>query len=121
VTRHRASLAVASIVVALGAAVWFTVLRESNPCTILAERELFDTISDFDDSDPQPTMEEAVELAFVWAGTPREVDASDLDSVIVGDDNVVHVGTDGSWIMLASVPDGYVPVEYPRPCSILEE
>jgi hypothetical protein len=96
----------------------------STSCQVLAERDLFDSMSDFDESDPKETMEEAVEDAFADAGTPREMDATDLDPIIRGDGdgNLVHVGFDGYWVMLATVQggDGYVWVERPRPCSILE-
>ncbi len=108
---------------------------ESGSFDILAERDLFDSMSDFDESDPKATIEEAVEDAFADAGTPRDVDATDLDPIIHGDGegNLVHVGVDGYWVMLATVQrgdggawgtplatkDGFVPVERPRPCPIL--
>ena len=96
----------------------------SASCEVLAERDLFDSMSDFDESDPKPTIQEAVEDAFGDAGSPREVDATDLDPIIHGDGdgNLVHVGFDGYWVMLATVQggDGYVWIERPRPCSKLK-
>ena len=115
------------VLIAVGAltAVGIALLvNRSDPCDVLRERELFDSMSDFDESDPKRTIEEAVEDAFADAGRPREVDASDLDPIIHGDGdgNLVHVGVDGYWVMLATVQsgDGFVWVERPRPCSILE-
>ena len=64
-------------------------------------------------------MEEAVEAAFAQANMPREVVASDLAPVVRGSGNVVHVGVDGYWLMLASVQGGYVGVGGPKPCSEL--
>jgi hypothetical protein len=79
---------------------------------------------DFDESDPKPTMEIAVEDAFADAGMPRRVDASDLDPIVHADPegNLVHIGVDGYWVELATVQegDGFVWVERPRPCSILD-
>jgi hypothetical protein len=99
-------------------------MDRSGTCDILAERDLFDSMSDVDESDPKQTIEGAVEDAFADAGTPREVDATDLDPIIHGDSdgNLIHVGFDGYWVMLATVQggDGFVWVERPRPCSILE-
>jgi hypothetical protein len=113
------ALAAAGALVAVGMVL---LTERSTSCDVLTERDLFDSMSDFDASDPKPTIEEAVEDAFADAGTPRAVDASDLDPIIRGDGNLIHVGIDGSWVVLATVPsgDGFVWVERPRPCSTLE-
>ena len=99
-------------------------VERSGSCDVLAERDLFDGMSDFDESDPKRTIEEAVEDAFADAGTPRQVNAADLDPIIYGDfdGNLIHVGIDGYWVMLATFQDGggFVWVERPRPCSTLE-
>jgi hypothetical protein len=96
----------------------------SASCEVLAERDLFDSMSDFDESDPKSTIEEAVEDAFADAGTPRQVEAMDLDPIIRAhpDGNLIHVGIDGYWVMLATIQsgDGLVWVEPPRPCSTLQ-
>jgi hypothetical protein len=82
-------------------------------------------MSDFDESDPKPTIEAAVEDAFTDAGMPRQVDTTDLDPIVRGDGggNLIHVGVDGYWVMLATVHDGngIVWVEGPRPCSVLND
>ena len=79
---------------------------------------------DFDESDPKATMAEAVEDAFADAGTPRQVDAADLDPIVRAhpDGNLIHVGVDEHWVELATTQDGdgFVWVERPRPCSVLE-
>ena len=97
-------------------------IDRSGPCDVLAERDLFDSISDFDESGAKPTMEEAVEAALAEAGVPHQVDATDLDPIIRTDGNLVHVGVDGYWVMLATVQDGdgFVSIERPRPCSVLD-
>ena len=99
-------------------------MDRSNPCDVLRERDLFDSVSDFDESDPKPTMEKAVEDAFADAGIAREVEPADLDPIIHAhpDGNLIHIGVDGHWVELASVQDGdgIVWVERPRPCSILD-
>jgi hypothetical protein len=104
-----------------GAAV---LIDRSGSCDVLAERDLFDVMMDFDESDPKGTIEEAVEDAFADAGTPRQVDTTDLDPIIRAhpSGNLIHVGIDGYWVMLATVQngDGFVWVERPRPCSILD-
>jgi hypothetical protein len=119
--RTLLALAAFGALVAVGVVL---LIDRSASCEVLAERDLFDSMSDFDESDPKPTIQEAVEDAFADAGTPREVDATDLDPIIhgQGDGNLVHVGFDGYWVMLATVQgsDGYVWVERPRPCSMLE-
>jgi hypothetical protein len=118
----RRAVLVLTAVGALAAVGVILFMDRSGSCDVLAERDLFDSMSDFDESDPKPTIEEAVKDAFADAGTPRQVDATDLDPIVRGDGNLIHVGVDGSWVMLATVqdPDGYVWVERPRPCSILE-
>jgi hypothetical protein len=120
---RRAMLVLVAVgaLAAVGAAL---LIDRSGPCDALAERDLFDAISDFDESGAKRTMEEAVEAAFAEAGTPRQVDASDLDPIIRGDadGNLIHVGVEGYWVVLATVQDGdgFVSVERPRPCSILD-
>jgi hypothetical protein len=113
-------LIAAGVLAAVGVALF---MDRSGSCDVLAERDLFDSMSDFDESDPKRTIEEAVEDAFADAGTPRQVDATNLDPIIRGDfdGNLIHVGIDGFWVMLATVQDGdgFVWVERPRPCSIL--
>jgi len=112
------------IVGALAAGGVALLMDRSGPCDALAERDLFDSMSDFDESGAKRTMGEAVEAAFAEAGTPRQVDAKDLDPIIRGDadGNLVHVGVDGYWVVLATVQDGgaFVSVERPRPCSVLD-
>jgi hypothetical protein len=71
----------------------------SGSCDVLAERDLFDSMSDFDESDPKRTLVEAVEDAFVDAGAPRQVDATDLDQIIRGDSTAISS-------MLASMGTG---------------
>ena len=119
-TYRRGALALSIAAVLVAAAVVLTADR-SHGCEALARADLFDSISDVDESSPHQTLEAAVQAAFVEAGMPRDVDESDLDIVVRGDDNLVHVGSDGYWIMLASVPDGFVVAELPRPCSVLED
>ena len=120
----RRTLLVLTAVGALAAAGVVMLIDRSGPCEVLAERDLFDSMSDFDESDPKRTMEDAVEDAFADDGSPRQVDATDLDPIIRGDfdGNLIHVGVDGFWVMLATVSDGdgFVWVERPRPCSILD-
>jgi hypothetical protein len=115
------ALAVVGALVTVGVVL---LIDRSGSCDVLAERDLFDSMSDFDESDPKQTIEEAVEDAFADAGTPREVDASDLNPIVhgFGDGNLVHVGVDGHWVMLATVQsgDGFAWVERPRSCSVLE-
>jgi hypothetical protein len=109
---------------ALAVAGAVALVDRSASCDVLADRDLFDVIMDFDESDPKPTMEEAAEAAFVEAGMPRDVEAADLDPIVRAhpDGNLVHLGVDGYWVELASTQDGdgFVWVERPRPCSILE-
>lgn len=109
----------ALIVVGIG-----LLVDRSDSCDVLRERDLFDSISDFDESGAKPTIEEAVEAAFADAGMPRQVDVTDLDPIIRAhpDGNVIHVGVEGYWVMLATTQDGdgFVSVERPRPCSILD-
>ena len=113
------------IAVALAAVGVALFTARSGSCDVLAERDLFDSYSDFDQSDPKPTIEAAVEDAFADSGTPREVHAADLDPIIHAhpSGNLIHVGIDGYWVALATVQDGdgFVWVERPRPCSILED
>jgi hypothetical protein len=94
----------------------------SGTCDVLAERDLFDSVSDIDESGTKRTMEDAVEAAFAEAGMPHQVDATDFDPIIRGDGNLVHIGVDGYWVMLATLHDGdgFVSVERPRPCSDLD-
>jgi hypothetical protein len=126
-------LTAVGVLAAVGAVV---LIERSGSCDVLAERALFDSMSDFDASGGSPTMEKAVEDAFAEAGMPRQVDPTDLDPIIHGHPggNLIHVGVDGYWIVLATVQrgdggawgtpvateDGFVPVERPRPCSILD-
>ena len=118
---------------AVGAAL---VVERSGACDVLAESDLVDVAIDFDASGRSPTMEEAVEDAFAEARMPHQVDLTDLDPIIHGhpDGNLIHVGVDGYWVVLATVQrgeggawgtpmateDGFVPVERPRPCSSLD-
>jgi hypothetical protein len=60
----------------------------------------------------------------------------DLDPIVLPhpSGNLIHVGVDGYWVVLATVQrgeggawgtplatdDGFVPVERPRPCSVLD-
>ena len=110
-----------SIAAVLVAAVVVVTAERPHGCEALARADLFDSVSDIDESNPHETLEAAVQAAFVEAGMPRDVDESDLDIVIRGDDNLVHVGSDGYWIMLATVPDGFVVDEPPRPCGVVED
>ena len=119
-TSRRGALALSIAAVFVAAVVVLTVER-SHGCEALARADLFDSVSDVDESSPHETLEAAIQAAFVEAGMPRDVDKSDLDIVIPGDANLVHVGSDGYWIMLAAVPDGFVVDEPPRPCSVLED
>lgn len=119
-TYRRGALAL-SIAAGLAAAVVVLTAERSHGCEALARADLFDSVSDIDESNPHETLEAAVREAFVEAGMPRDVDESDLDIVIRGDDNLVHVGSDGYWIMLATVPGGFVVDELPRPCSLFED
>ena len=121
VTTFRRGALFFSIAAALVAAVVVLTTERSHGCEALARADLFDSVSDIDGSNPHETLEAAVQAAFVEVGMPRDVAQSDLDIVIRGDDNLVHVGSDGYWIMLASVPDGFVVDEPPRPCSVLED
>jgi hypothetical protein len=118
---RRTALALVAVG-ALAAGGVAVLMDRSNPCDVLRERDLFDSVSDFDESDPKPTMEEAVEDAFADAGMAREVEAADLDPIIHAhpDGNLIHIGVDGYWVELATVQDGdgFVWVERPRPCSI---
>jgi hypothetical protein len=120
----RRILLVLTVVGAVAAAGVVLLIDRSGSCDVLAKRDLFDVMMDFDESDPKPTLEEAVEDAFADAGTPRQVDAADLDPIIRAhpSGNLIHVGIDGYWVELATVQDGdgYVWVERPRPCSILD-
>jgi hypothetical protein len=97
---------------------------ERTPVTSFATGTCFDTLMDFDESDPKPTMEKAIEDAFADAGMARRVEAADLDPIIRAhpDGNLIHIGVDGYWVELATVQDGdgFVWVERPRPCSILD-
>jgi hypothetical protein len=76
---------------------------------------------DFDASHPHETVGAAARAALVDAGVWPYGAGGDPDIVLRSDGNVVHVGIDGYWIMLASVPDGFVVVNPPRPCSVLED
>jgi hypothetical protein len=120
----RRTLFVLLAVVAIATAGVVLLLDRSEACDALAERDLFDSMSDFDESGAKPTMQEAVEDGFAEAGTPRRVDATDLDPIIHAhpEGNLIHVGVDGYWVVLATVHDGdgFVSVERPRPCSILD-
>jgi hypothetical protein len=119
----RRTLFVLITVAALAAGGVAVLADRSNPCDVLRERDLFDSVSDFDESRAKPTMERAVEDAFADAGMPRHVGAADLDPVIRAqpDGNLIHIGVDGYWVELATVQDGdgFVSVERPRPCSVL--
>jgi hypothetical protein len=120
----RRTLLVLIAVGGLAAVGMALLIDRSAACDVLAERDLFDSMSDFDESDPKRTMEEAVEDAFAEAGMPRQVDATDLDPIIRGqaDGNLVHFGVDGFWVVLATVQDGdgFAWVERPRSCSMLD-
>ena len=109
---------------ALAAAGGALLIDRSGSCDVLAERDLFDVIMDFDESGAKPTMEEAAETAFAEAGIPRRVDSTDFDPIIRAhpDGNLIHLGVDGYWVELATTQDGdgFVSVERPRPCSILD-
>ena len=118
---YRRGAIVLSIAAVLMAAVVVLTAERSHGCEALTRADLFDSVSDIDESDPRETLEAAVQAAFVEAGMPRDMDESDLEIVIRGDDNLVHVGSDGYWIMLASVPNGFVVDEPPRPCGVLED
>jgi hypothetical protein len=120
----RRTLLVLIAVGALAVAGGVVFVDRSGSCDVLADRDLFDVIMDFDESDPKPTMVEAVEDAFADAGTPRQVDPSDLDPIVRAhsDGNLIHLGVDGYWVVLATIQDGdgFVWADRPRPCSILE-
>jgi hypothetical protein len=120
----RRTLLVLIVVAALAVAGGVVFIDRSGSCDVLADRDLFDSMSDFDESDPKPTMVEAVEDAFADAGTPRQVDSSDLDPIVRAhpDGNLILLGVDGYWVELATIQDGdgFVWVDRPRPCSILE-
>jgi hypothetical protein len=119
--------------VAAGAAL---VVERSGSCDVLADADLVDLALDFDASGGSPTIEEAVEDAFAEAGMPRHVDLADLDPIVHGHPkgNLIHVGVDGYWVVLATVQrgeggawgtplateDGFVPIERPRPCSTVD-
>jgi hypothetical protein len=121
---------------ALAAVVAVVLVDRGGACEVLAERDLFDVVMDFDASGGKPTIEEAVEVAFAEAGMPRQVSVIDLDPIVLPhpDGNLIHVGVDGYWISLATVQrgeggafgtprateDGFVPIEPPRPCSLLD-
>jgi hypothetical protein len=115
-----------AVAVALVAAISVVVIivlvvqrRDSNPCAVLAERQLFDGVSDYDTTGGRPLLD-AVKVALTKAGIQAaDVEASDLDPVVRGDGNVVHVGVKGYWIMLGEAPGGYVTVTGPRLCSKL--
>jgi hypothetical protein len=121
VKTYRRGALVLSIAAVLVAAIVVLGAERPHGCEALARADLFDSVSDIDESNPHATIEAAVQGAFVEAGMPRVVGESDLDIAIRGDDNLVHVGSDGYWIMLATVPDGFVIDEPPRPCSVLED
>ena len=112
-------LAAVGGIAAIGVAL---LIDRSGSCDVLAERDLFDVIMDFDESGAKPTMEEAAEAAFAEAGIPRRVDATDFDPIIRAhpDGNLIHLGVDGYWVELATTQDGagFVSVERPRPCSV---
>ena len=118
----RRILLVVTAVGVLAAVGVVLLIDRSGSCDVLGERDLFDVISDFDESGAKPTMEEAAEAAFAEAGMPRRVDATDLDPIFRAhpDGDLVHVGVDGYWVVLATVQDGgaFVSVERPRPCSV---
>lgn len=120
----RRTLIALVVVGALAAGGVALLMDRSGPCHVLAERDLLDVVMDFDESGARPTMEEAVEPAFAEAEMPRQVDATDLDPIIRAhpDGNLIHVGVDGYWVVLATAQDGdgFVPVERPRPCSMLD-
>jgi len=117
----RRRVILASIAALLVAVATVVVTQRPHGCEVLDRAGLFDSVSDIDGSNPHGTLRAAVHAAFVEAGMPREVEASDLDIVIRGDENLVHVGSDGYWIMLATVPGGFVIDEPPRSCSVLED
>jgi hypothetical protein len=120
----RRTLLILTAVGAIAAVGAVVLMNRSGSCDVLTKRDLFDSVSDLDESDPKRTIEEATEDAFADAGTPRQVDAADLDPIIRANPtgNLIHVGIDGDWVALATVQDGdgYVWVERPRPCSILD-
>jgi hypothetical protein len=132
----RRTLLVLSAVGALAAVGVVLLIDRSGSCQILAERDLFDVMMDFDASGGKPTIEGAVEVAFAKAGMPRRLDLTDLDPIIPPhpEGNLIYLGVDGYWVVLATVQrgdggawgtplateDGFVPVERPRPCSILD-
>jgi len=121
VKTYRRGALFLSIAAVLVAAVVVVTAERPHGCEALARADLFDSVSDIDESNPHETLEAAVQAAFVEAGMPRDVNESDLDIVIRGDDNLVHVGSDGYWIMLATVPDGFVVDEPLRPCGVVED
>jgi hypothetical protein len=114
------SIIVISAVAAISASVVVLAAQRSLGCEVLARADLVDSVMDFDDSHPHVTVGAAARAALVDAGVRNDGEGGDPDIVVRGDGNVVHVGIDGYWIMLASVPDGFVVVEPPRPCSVLE-
>lgn len=106
-------------VAAAGGVIWAQ--GGGNPCDVLAERHLLDSITLHGIGGLRPSMEEAAEVAFADAGMAQEIVPADLDPVVHGRGNVVHVGVQGYWVMLARVGEGYLPVDPPRPCSALSE
>lgn len=113
-------IAAVATVVVLAVAVLLVVQRhDSNPCAVLAERQLIGGLSDYDTTGGRPLLD-AVKVAFTKAGMEAEdIEASDLDPVVDGGGNVTYVGVKGYWIMLADAPGGSVTVAGPRPCSTL--
>jgi hypothetical protein len=111
---------VAGLIGAVTLAAIVVVRRGDNPCDVLTERDLFDSISDVPAETVHRSLVDAVEAAFATAELPRALSDEDLDPVVAGDGNAVHVGVDGYWVMLARVPGGFAVVVPPRPCSILD-
>jgi hypothetical protein len=109
-----------SAVAAISASLVVLAAERSHGCEVLARADLFDSVSHVDDSNPHETVAAASRAALVEAGARGEGEGGDPDIVVHSDDNLVHVGIDGYWIMLASVPDGFVVVQPPQPCSELE-
>ena len=107
-------------VAAISASVVVVAAERSHGCEVLARADLFDQVMDFDASHPHETIGAAARAAMVDAGVWNDPEGGDPDIVVRGDGNLVHVGIDGYWIMLASVPDGFVVETPPRPCSVLE-
>jgi hypothetical protein len=91
---------------------------DPNPCEVLSERQLMASVSDHGTAGGRPLLE-AVTFALTRAGVEADIGIGDLDPVVRGDRNVVHVGVRGYWIVLATAPGGYVTVTEPRSCSIL--